>query len=91
VISHTSERFRKLFAQLPGYVRKQAREAYEQFVKDPYYPSLHFKKVHSTKPIYSVRINIDYRALGVHIISENEIVWFWIGPHDEYDKLLRRI
>lgn len=87
--SHTSERFRKLFAELPQQVQKQAKEAYKLFVKDPLYPSLHFKSVHSIKPIYSVRINIDYRALGV--LSENVIIWFWIGPHDEYDKLLRRL
>ena len=70
-------------------MQKQAREVYKQFAENPFYPSLHFKPVHSIKPIYSVRINIDYRALGVY--SENEIVWFWIGPHDEYEKLLRRI
>lgn len=89
MISHTSERFRRLFAGLPKHVQKQAREVYKQFAENPFYPSLHFKPVHSIKPIYSVRINIDYRALGVY--SENEIVWFWIGPHDEYEKLLRRI
>jgi hypothetical protein len=89
VTSHTSERFRKLLTELPKQVRIQAKEVYKQFAKDPFYPSLHFKRVHSIKPIYSVRINIDYRALG--ILSENEIIWFWIGPHEEYDKLLHRL
>ena len=38
--------------------------------------------------MYSVRVSIDYRALGV--MDEGSIVWFWIGPHHEYDKLLRQ-
>jgi hypothetical protein len=82
VISHTSERFRKLFALLPNHIRQQATEVYKLFEKEPYHPNLRFKRVHSVKPIYSVRINIEYRALGV--LSENDIIWFWIGPHSEY-------
>jgi len=31
-----------------------------------------------------VRIGIGYRALGR--VDGDEIVWFWIGPHGEYDK-----
>jgi len=89
VISHTSERFRKLFAELPPHRQQQARETYKQFGRDPFHPGLHFKPVHPKKPIYSVRISLDYRAVGIQ--SENEIIWFRIGSHDEYDKLLRRI
>lgn len=89
MISYKSERFRKLFAELPKHIRQQAREVYKQFEKDPFHPGLHFKHVHSIKPIYSARINIDYRVLGIK--SKNEIVWFWIGTHNEYDKLLHRI
>ena len=37
--------------------------------------------------MYSVRVSINYRALGV--LDEGDIVWFWIGPHHEYDQLLR--
>jgi hypothetical protein len=85
----TTERFWKCYAELPLAVRKAARETYKQLLKDPYYPSLHFKQIHSTRPIYSVRITKDYRAIG--IIQENEIIWFWIGSHAEYNKLLKRL
>jgi hypothetical protein len=87
--STTTERFWKCYAALPAEVRSQAKEAYALFVKDPYYPSLHFKRIHSTRPIFSVRISIDYRAVG--IVEGNEITWFWIGPHAEYDNLLKRL
>lgn len=40
-----------------------------------------------SKRLMSVRVNRDYRAAGVRL-TPSEIVWFWIGGHDEYDKLL---
>jgi Txe/YoeB family toxin of Txe-Axe toxin-antitoxin module len=89
VISRTTEKFRALFVLLPSTIKTQAKQAYQQFKKDPYHPSLQFKRVHSTKPIYSVRVNIDYRAVG--IVRDNEIIWFWIGSHSVYDKLLKKL
>lgn len=89
MISQTTDRFRKALLVLPKSVQKQAREAYLRFEKNPYHPSLQFKRVHSQEPIYSVRINIDYRAVG--IVRESEIIWFWIGSHAGYEKLLARI
>ncbi|MDM8565881.1 hypothetical protein QUF74_09535 [Candidatus Halobeggiatoa sp. HSG11] len=69
--------------------KQQAREAYRQFKKDPYHPSLQFKRVHSNKPIYSARVNKNYRAVG--ILQENTIIWFWIGSHNVYEKLLKQL
>jgi len=56
---------------------------------NPDHPSLRFKKVHAALPVYSVRIDLDWRAVGV--LREGLVVWFWVGPHSEYDKLLTRI
>ncbi len=89
MISHTTERFRKILAQLPKEIQKQAKEAYLQFEKDPHYPSLRFKRVHSKRPIYAVRISRDYRALGVQ--QNNEMIWFWMGSHSDYDKILKKM
>ena len=55
----------------------------------PDHPSLRFKKVPATLPIYSVRIDLDRRAVGV--LREGLVVWFWVGPHRECDKLLTKI
>jgi len=87
--SHVTERFRKAFAKLPSHVQRQARAAYQLFKQDPQHPSLRFKRVHPTKPIYSVRTGLDYRALGVR--DGEDIIWFWIGSHADYDKLLAEL
>ncbi len=89
MISSTTSRFWKSYENLPVEIKQKAKETYTLFEKDPYYPSLRFKKIFSDRNIYSVRITKDYRALGV--LSEQEIVWFWIGSHSDYDDLLQRV
>ncbi len=64
-----------------------ARRAYRQFQQDPNYPGLEFKSVKGTKQsVYAVRIGIGHRAIGV--MTQGEIVWYWIGSHADYDKLI---
>ncbi len=87
--SRTTPRFRKAHEKLPQSIQKQAREAYELFAKDPSHPSLRFKRIHTSRQVYSVRISRAVRALGVR--ENDSIVWFWIGSHDEYAKLVKRV
>ena len=87
--SHITARFREAFAELAADVRKQARQAYRLFIENPHHPSLRFKSIHPTRPIYSVRIGLDYRAVGIR--DQDDIIWYWIGSHAEYDKLIRQL
>jgi len=89
MISHTTARFRKAYRQLPTPIRKQAKAAYKLFQQNPRHPSLHFKQVHPSRPIYSVRASLDYRAIGVR--EGETLIWFWIGSHADYDKLLTQM
>jgi hypothetical protein len=89
MISHTTERFRRLYTLLPEQVREQARDAYRLFRNDPQHPSLRFRQVHPTRPIYSARINLNYRAVGIR--DHETMIWFWIGSHDEYERLIARL
>jgi len=85
--SRTTERFRKAFSQLPNDVQEQAKGAYKLFVQNPYHPGLRFKKIHPVREIYSVRVSLGYRALGVR--ENDDMIWFWIGTHSDYDKLIK--
>jgi len=86
--SHVTEKFRNAFSDLPADVQKQARQAYRLFTENPYHPSLRFKTIHPTRPIYSVRIGLNYRAVGVR--DGDDIIWYWIGPHGDYDRLIQQ-
>jgi len=88
VISHINSKWKKLYKQLPANIRQIAKKQYKLFKQDPYHSSLHFKKIHSTQPIFSARITYNYRTLGI-LTDDNIIIWFWIGSHDDYEKMLK--
>ena len=71
------------YRSLPVDVQKLADQAYARLKQDPRYPSLHFKKIGR---FWSARIGAHYRALAVE--TTDGLVWFWIGTHADYDRLL---
>ena len=86
MISVTTKRFRTAYSGLTEQTKEATRKAYALWKKNPNHPSLHFKKIHSKKQIYSVRISLGWRAIGIK--EDNTIIWFWIGAHSDYDKLI---
>jgi hypothetical protein len=89
VKSRATRQFWAAYSDLPASVRAQAKKAYEQFATDPGHPSLRFKRVHDAEPVYSARVTRGYRALG--LLEGDTITWFWIGGHDDYERLLRSL
>jgi len=87
--SRTTRQFRELFAALPRHVQNQASDAYRLFKQDPAHPGLRFKRVHDSPLIYSARVGIGYRSLAA--IDGDTAIWFWIGSHADYDKVLNQL
>ena len=87
--SRRTARFKSLFGQLPSEVQKSARRAYALFQRDPAHPSLQFKRLRADRQTYSIRIGLGYRALGLRF--DDTLVWYWIGPHAEYDHLISQL
>ena len=82
----TLPRFWKHYRQLPKETQALADKNFDLLKSDPHHLSLHFKKVDPVRKLWSVRVGIQCRALGVE--KPDGIVWFWIGTHAEYDKLV---
>ncbi|CBE70184.1 MAG: hypothetical protein F9K13_01075 [Candidatus Methylomirabilis oxygeniifera] len=80
---HASPDFWACYRSLPEDIRKLADHAYEHLKHDPQYPSLHFKKVGR---FWSARVGGGYRAVAVE--GADSFIWFWIGTHTDYEKLL---
>ncbi|MCH7859720.1 MAG: hypothetical protein IID14_08490 [Candidatus Marinimicrobia bacterium] len=78
-----SSRFWTCYRRLPAAVRKLADKNFELLKAMPHHPSLHFKKIDKYR---SVRVGLHYRALAVEV--PEGLLWFWIGSHSDYDKLL---
>jgi hypothetical protein len=81
----TTARFWNHFAHLPDSVQRVARQNFELLKTNPTHPSLHFKKVGT---LWSVRAGLNHRALAVE--DGREFIWVWIGPHDEYMRMIKR-
>lgn len=71
------------YEALPAQVRRLADSNFQLLKADPRHPSLYFKRIGR---FWSVRVGLHYRALAVD--SSTGIVWFWIGSHADYDKLI---
>jgi hypothetical protein len=87
--SRRTARFKSLFEQLPSEVQLSAQRAYSLFQSDPAHPSLQFKRLRADRQTYSIRIGLGYRALGLKF--DEALVWYWIGPHAEYDHLISQL
>ncbi len=87
--SRATPRFWAAYRELPPELRELARKAYRLFRENAHHPSLHFKKIHDRESIYSVRVTLGYRALG--LLEDEEITWFWIGTHADYDRVLENL
>jgi hypothetical protein len=89
VKSRATPRFWAAYRDLPPEIKDAARKAYQLFRDNAHHPSLQFKKIHQRDPIYSARVTLGYRALG--LLEDDEIAWFWIGTHAAYERLLENL
>ncbi len=71
------------YESLPTEVQSLADRAYELLEQNPRHPSLRFKKVGE---YWSARVGDHFRALAVE--AQDGFVWFWVGTHAEYDRLI---
>jgi hypothetical protein len=80
---YASSRFWQCYNSLPESVQQLADKNFRLLREDPTHPSLEFKKVGRFR---SVRVGLHYRALAVEV--DDGFVWFWIGTHADYDRLI---
>jgi hypothetical protein len=81
----TTPQFWQRYKSLPDRIKQIATDNFELLKKNPRHPSLHFKKIGR---FWSVRAGLSHRALGIE--DGNDIIWLWIGTHDEYRRLYRQ-
>lgn len=89
--SQVTRSFWKLFEVLPRHIQVEAKNLHLVWRRNPGHPSLHFKKVGVSEgfPIWSIRIGRKWRALGV--MEGDTGKWFWVGSHEAYNEIIKRI
>lgn len=73
------------FDELPPEIRKLAEKNYQLWKENPQHPGLRFKKIHAELPIFSFRVGMQYRTVGVET-NDGKIVWFWVGSFEHFEK-----
>ena len=72
------------YRRLPPPIRELADKSFELLRNNQDHPSLRFKRIGE---LWIARVGLRYRAVAR--TDDNNYVWFWIGPHDEYEELLK--
>jgi hypothetical protein len=83
--SRASGSFWACFQELSEEIQRSTTKQYRLWLRDVKHPSVQFKRVQN---YWSARITDNYRALG--IADGDTVVWFWIGNHSEYERLIKR-
>ncbi len=93
-INRRTREFHAMFAALPREVRRAARQAFRQFLRDPHHLALRLHELKATRRgrhqggSWSVSITMKYRAIYVPVGGVN--LWYWIGTHSNYDSFIGR-
>ncbi len=78
-----SPRFWRCHEALSDDLKHLAEKSFALLKQDARHPSLQLKRVGR---FWSVRVGLHHRALAVE--QAKDLVWFWIGTHADYDKLV---
>jgi NADH:ubiquinone oxidoreductase subunit B-like Fe-S oxidoreductase len=82
--SATLPSFWSAYEQLENETKRSARKVYRLWTENPFHPSLHFKCINREESLWAVRINRACCAVG--ILEGDQVTWFWIGGHNEYEQ-----
>ena len=75
------------FNRLPREIQQLAKKNFALFREDQCHPSLRFKPFSGS--LWSARVGEHYRAVARK--DAQHWSWFWIGTHEEYNKLGKRL
>jgi hypothetical protein len=73
------------YDKLPEEIQALADKNFALLKENPSHPSLHFKKVGR---YWSARVGRNHRAVAIEV--KLGYLWFWIGLHDEYERIIRQ-
>jgi mRNA-degrading endonuclease RelE of RelBE toxin-antitoxin system len=79
--------FWEAYESLDKITRRRVKKAFKLWSQNPFHPSLRFKCINHEENIWSVRINLAVRGIG--LFENDTVTWFWVGDHDEYERFFK--
>jgi hypothetical protein len=83
-LHRTDPHFWRRFEELPVTVQQIARRNFDLLKANPRHPSLRFRNVGRYWP---ARVGAAHRAVAIK--DGDDFIWFWVGDHDEYLRIIR--
>ncbi|PLX37358.1 MAG: hypothetical protein C0605_07650 [Hyphomicrobiales bacterium] len=77
----------KAYEDLPQPTRALAEKTYKLWKEDPAHSSLRFRQVHESLPVFSFRVGMKHRTIGIKT-PDDKMAWFWVGSFDQYQELV---
>jgi len=81
----THPSFWEYYKQLPKEIQEVADKNFRFLKSDPRHASVRLKKM--SDGLWSARVGLHYRALATDD-TDDSLLWFWIGHHSEYDRMI---
>ena len=82
--SRGTDRFWRLYADLPVGIKSAAREAFGRFRENQAHPGLRLERLRADPRAWSVRVTRDCRAVALR--NGDNWTWVWIGTHRDFDR-----
>ena len=84
--SFATAEFWRCYDALPEKTQALADARHALFERQPFNPSLGLQK---KGEVWTIDVGRSYRAIAYR--TGDEFHWFWIGSHESYNKLPRRV
>lgn len=92
-VSKKTESFDKLFHKLNPEIQETAVHSFEKWKEDP--NIVGFKPLMiADNEVFSAQVGRKHRALAKKITTptgEQGYLWFWIGSHEEYNNVIKKV
>lgn len=73
------------YRELSQPIQQLADRSFQLLTENPSHRSLRIKKA---REYWVVRVDRNHRAVALR--DGEDYVWFWIGRHDEYERIISR-
>lgn len=86
-------RFQACEKDLPPSVQAAARDAFDQWCRNPGHPGLDYKPIQGHAGFFEIRIGLFYRAIHLSVVEQSteKYLWLWIGRRSDLERTLRRL
>ena len=79
--------YKRLYDKLDSTVKEIVDGAWESYKRDPSLVDFAQKGRLKGVPHFGAHLNDNWRALAFK--RDGVVVWYWVGPHVDYDRILK--